>query len=124
VCATTSSTSSRTSCGGRLRVDHLDLGTVAHDLFHRPLAEVERAEDAVAVFLFDDAFGMADRKGAHDLLAHGEDVAVGDRRGPRRGAAFPARAARTAVTMGAKTRTRTRMIGATREATTSGFVMA
>ena len=72
----------RSTCSQHLprrqaRVDHLDLGAVAHDLFHRPLAEVERAEDAVAVLLVDDAFGVADGERARDLLAHGEDVAVG-----------------------------------------------
>ena len=47
------------------------------ELLDRAVAEVERAEDAVAVFLFDHAFGVAEIERAGDFLAHGEDVAVG-----------------------------------------------
>ena len=44
---------------------------------HAILRKIERAEDAVAVFLLHDAFGMAQMQRASDLLAHGEDVTVG-----------------------------------------------
>jgi len=63
--------------GGQFGVDHLDLAAVEHDLLDRPLAEVERAENPVAVLLLDDALGMAELQRTLDLLAHREDVAVG-----------------------------------------------
>ena len=58
-------------------VDHLDTGTVQHDLFYSAVREIERAQDAVAVFFFDDTFGVTELQGAGNLFANGEDVAVG-----------------------------------------------
>ena len=63
--------------GGLVGVDHLDPRAVEHHLLDRTVREVERAQDAVAVLLLDHAFGMAELQGTGDLLAHGEDVAVG-----------------------------------------------
>ena len=59
-----------------IRVDHLNPRTVQHDLFHRAFAQVERAQDAVAVLFFDDTLGMAQLQRPGDLFAHGKDVAV------------------------------------------------
>ena len=58
-------------------VDHLDARAVEHDLLDRALAQIERAEDAVAVLLLDHALGMAELERALDLLAHREHVGVG-----------------------------------------------
>ena len=49
----------RISAGRRLGVDHLDVAPVHHHLLDLALAEVERAEQAVAVGLLDRALGVA-----------------------------------------------------------------
>jgi len=66
-------------------VDHLDIRTVHHDLFDGAFAQVERAQDAVAMFLFDDAFGMAQLDRPGNLLADGQDVGVGIGAHPEQG---------------------------------------
>jgi hypothetical protein len=78
---------------GQVGVDHLDAGAVEHDLLDRAVAQVERAENAVAVFLLDHALGMAERERAGDLLAHRARMWLSGRSSRRRGAARRAPAA-------------------------------
>ena len=47
-----------------------------HDLFDSPFGQVERAQNPVAVFLFDDAFGVSELESAGDFLADRQDPAV------------------------------------------------
>jgi hypothetical protein len=63
--------------GRRVGVDHLDAGTVQHDLLHRALMQVERAQKPVAMFLLHHALGMADGQRAHDLFLHRQHVGAG-----------------------------------------------
>ncbi|OIQ71356.1 hypothetical protein GALL_470280 [mine drainage metagenome] len=57
--------------GVGIGVGHLDLTAVAHHLFDRAVAKVERAQQAVAVFLHHRAFRVAERDGADDFFAKG-----------------------------------------------------
>jgi hypothetical protein len=58
-------------------VDHLDLAAVAHDLVHRAITQIQRAQQAVAVFFLDRAFGMTLRDRPDNLVAQGKDLAFG-----------------------------------------------
>ena len=61
--------------GGRhLGVDHLDVAAVHHHLLDLALAEVERAEEPVAVGLLHRPLGGVQRDRAGDLLLRGEEV--------------------------------------------------
>jgi hypothetical protein len=59
--------------GRRVAVDRLDVAAVHHHLLDLALAEVERAEQAVAVGLLHPALGMVQRDRAGDLLLGGEE---------------------------------------------------
>ena len=63
--------------GRVLCIDHLDPRPVQHDLLDRAVAQVQRAQDAVAVLLLDHALGMAQVQGARDLVPHGQDIGAG-----------------------------------------------
>ena len=58
-------------------IDHLDTGAMEHHFFDHAFAQIQRAKNPVAVFLFHQPFGAAKLQRAVNLFAHREDVTVG-----------------------------------------------
>ena len=57
-------------------INHLDVGAVKHDLFDRAFAQVQSAQNSVAIFFFDNAFGVTQMQSPGNLFTNGQNVAV------------------------------------------------
>ena len=60
----------------KVSIDHLDPGTVKHDLLHGPLCQIKRTQNTVAIFLLNDPFGMPQRKRSCNFFPHSKNMAI------------------------------------------------